>query len=624
MRVLLERLEKKTRTFDRQVVLRDLRESLAGALVTVLFLWFAFHAANPVSRLAYLWLAACGVWIIVFLLRYAKVARKPAPEQTLTGYQGALVEKIDRQIRLLKNVKYWYILPLWLGQMLVAVAFLGRPGGWIGFSCLAVFVTAVNGAIWWLNESQGVGWLRRQREELLALTLKIIALLVLLVSASTGLWAGERKTAMDGIVQPVMESGAVAGVVIGIQEGSRTEFYGYGRLNTKRAGTPNQAMVFEIGSVTKVFTSLVLADMAEHGQVVLEDPVRKYLPEGTVPLPEAGSPEIRLIDLATHTSGLPRMPSNFKPANPANPYADYTPGKLYEFLAKQTLLRKPDARYLYSNLGAGLLGHVLACRAGLSYEQMVVQRISKPLGLRDTVVTLSEDQKSRLLEGHDADGEPASSWDMDALSGAGALRSTAADLLRFAAANLQPPAELAASIVASHRIRAKIDQPPGSIALAWHVQPDGTTYWHNGGTGGYGAYVSFHTARQTAVVVLMNTTGGRGLQDQIGTRMEKLLAGQAVEPIKVRQPVQIDPKALDACTGKYQMSGIPFTIRREGNRLIAEQAGQAPVRIYPESETKFFARTLNAEVTFTRSESGQMTGLVLAINGVKLPAKRLP
>ena len=169
MRVLLERLEKKTRAFDRRISLRDLRESIAGVLVTVVFLFFAVRTANPVSRVAFLWLAACGVWIIGFLRRYARAARKPAPEQALTAYREALVEKIDRQIWLLKNVKYWYILPLWLGEMLVAVALLGQPGGWIGFLCLAAFFTAVNAFVWWLNESQGVGSLRRQREGLLAL-----------------------------------------------------------------------------------------------------------------------------------------------------------------------------------------------------------------------------------------------------------------------------------------------------------------------------------------------------------------------------------------------------------------------------------------------------------------------
>jgi O-antigen ligase len=163
MRELIEQLEKKSRGFDRLVSRRDLRECLAGAAVAVLFLWFAARATNPVERAAHLWLAACGVWIVFFLLRYSRMSRKPAPEQTLEAYRQALVEKYDRQIRLLKNVKYWYILPLWLGQMLLCVDCLRRPHGVMTGLLVAALVTLVNAALWWLNEVAGVGYLRRQR-----------------------------------------------------------------------------------------------------------------------------------------------------------------------------------------------------------------------------------------------------------------------------------------------------------------------------------------------------------------------------------------------------------------------------------------------------------------------------
>src|SRR5208283_4407870 len=113
--------------------------------------------------------------------------------------------------------------------------------------------------------------------------------------------------------------------------------------------------VFEIGSITKVFTALLLADMAQRGEVALTDPVSKYLPKG-VKMPGRNGHAIMLQDLATHTSGLPRLPSNMKPKDFMNPYADYTPELLYQFLSSYELPRDPGSKWEYSNLGAGLLG----------------------------------------------------------------------------------------------------------------------------------------------------------------------------------------------------------------------------------------------------------------------------
>jgi len=157
--------------------------------------------------------------------------------------------------------------------------------------------------------------------------------------------------------------------------------------------------IFEVGSVTKVFTSLLLADMAQRGQVALTDPVAKYLPAG-VKMPERNGRQISLEDLATHTSGLPRLPSNLSPKDAANPYADYSVEQLYQFLSGYQLTRDIGPQYEYSNLGGGLLGHVLARRAGMDYEKVVRSRICEPLGMRSTSITLSDDMKTRFAVGH--------------------------------------------------------------------------------------------------------------------------------------------------------------------------------------------------------------------------------
>jgi Beta-lactamase class C and other penicillin binding proteins len=160
--------------------------------------------------------------------------------------------------------------------------------------------------------------------------------------------------------------------------------------------------IFEIGSATKVFTSLLLADAVKRGEVALTDPVAKYLP-AEVKVPERAGRKITLVDLATHTSGLPSVPSNLAPKNPANPYAGYTVQQLYDFLSTYQLSRDIGAQYDYSNLGVGLLDNALSRRAGVDYETLVQTRITRPLGMKSTSIALSEEQKRRLASGHGGD-----------------------------------------------------------------------------------------------------------------------------------------------------------------------------------------------------------------------------
>ncbi len=186
--------------------------------------------------------------------------------------------------------------------------------------------------------------------------------------------------------------------------------------------------IFEIASVTKVFTSLLLADMVERGEVKLDDPISKFLP-AAVKLPTRNGKEITLVELATHTSGLSRIPDNLNPKDWQNPYADYTVDNMYTFLSGYTLPRDIGSKYAYSNLGAGLLGHVLSLKAGSSYESLVIDRICKPLGMNDTTMILSDEMKSRFAVGHNKDGLPAEHWDIPTLP---RLRGAAFDSQRFA------------------------------------------------------------------------------------------------------------------------------------------------------------------------------------------------
>ena len=124
--------------------------------------------------------------------------------------------------------------------------------------------------------------------------------------------------------------------------------------------------------------------------------------------------------------------------------------------------------------------------------------------------------------------------------------------------------------------------------------------------------------------LLIRELGISGVADQIGMRLENLLAGEATSPIQLRTAIQMAAKALDGYTGTYELAGTRFTIRREGNYLKGEQAGERPVRLYPESDTNFFIRTLNAQVTFRKNMSGEVTGFILDYGGIRRTAHRIP
>ena len=320
-----------------------------------------------------------------------------------------------------------------------------------------------------------------------------------------------------------------AGVSIGVVEHGVRRVFSFGTAKTDS--------IFEIGSISKTFTGLVLAQMVQQGKVHFDDPVRALLPPGTVEKP-AGA-EITLLDLATQHSGLPRMPDNFHPADPANPYADYAAANLYAFIAKHGVVKPADAGFLYSNLGFGLLGQALAVHAGLTYPALLKEEVTDPLGLKDTVVLLSGEQQSRFIQGHSANHQPAHAWDLDAFAGAGAIRSTAADMLTYLEAQLHPEsirpevgsaagATLAAAIRNQHELRADAG-PQMKIALAWLCDTDTGNYWHNGGTGGFSSYAFFSPQGDYAAVVLLNTTiGGPGgsFADRVGEHISERLAGK--------------------------------------------------------------------------------------------------
>ncbi len=272
-------------------------------------------------------------------------------------------------------------------------------------------------------------------------------------------------------------------------------------------GSPDGDTVFEIGSVTKVFTSIALADLVLSGDLGLDTPVQGLLGD-EVRVPMRDGAEITLGRLATHSSGLPRLPDNLAPADWANPYADYTVEHLYEFLAGHKLARGIGKAVEYSNLGYGLLGHALTLAEGTDYETLIARRILEPLEMSDTAVELTPPLRERLAPGHDEELRPVPNWDIPTLAGAGALRSTVNDLLTFLEANLGLRQTPLREAMARTHVPQVTDPALGmDIGLAWIIADEGDRriVWHNGATGGYSSFIGFDPEAREAVVVLSNS-----------------------------------------------------------------------------------------------------------------------
>jgi D-alanyl-D-alanine-carboxypeptidase/D-alanyl-D-alanine-endopeptidase len=301
------------------------------------------------------------------------------------------------------------------------------------------------------------------------------------------------------------------GVVVGVCANGEAQTLGRGRIADDRPIPPAGDTIFEIGSITKVFTATVLADMTLEGLLSLDDPVQRYLPGGVEP-PVRGRP-ITLADLATHTSGLPGLPKGMLRLalkERHNPYANFSVEDLYAALSNARLRRPPAKRMKYSNYGFGLLGHVLAFRAGQTYEELVTQRILLPLGMSDTAITVPDDKTGRFAQGHNRRGRPVSNWDIPTLAGAGALRSTVDDLLKFLALQLddgQSRLAKAARMTHEPRMRKRVL----SVGLGWFMLPvqrgqPHKAIWHDGGTGGFRSVAGFVKETRTSVVVLSNSS----------------------------------------------------------------------------------------------------------------------
>lgn len=285
---------------------------------------------------------------------------------------------------------------------------------------------------------------------------------------------------------------------VAIIRNNQTTFHGFIKENDSVMPVDNHERVFEIGSITKVFTSTLLASLVTEGKIRLDDFINPYYPFSF-----KEEREITFLTLANHTSGLPRLPVNLDLSDASNPYKRYTAKELEDYLKRlMTLESEPSTTYAYSNLGAGLLGYTLGLSQGRSFGELLQMRVFDKYGMHSSFTRPAE-AGDRLVKGLNADGDTTSNWDFDVLGGAGVVLSTTADLSRFAMAQFNP----ANRALALTRIPTFEAHERMKIGLGWHIlrsESEQELYWHNGGTGGYSSSITVNVADKVAVIILSN------------------------------------------------------------------------------------------------------------------------
>jgi len=379
----------------------------------------------------------------------------------------------------------------------------------------------------------------------------------------------DEQALVDAAAQPVLAGGWVQGLVVGVADAAGPRVYGYGGLDGNS--------LIELGSTTEVFTGLLFAEAVQRGAVQPDNPVRQFLPP-EVPFPET----ITLQQLAIHTSGLPRLPDNLAPADPANPFADYTLAQLHEFLGLYQPTGTPGETFALSNVGTALLAQIVAP----DYEANLVERVLDPLGMQRTRVGLDG-----LAQGHDGDLNPVVPWTFDALVGAGGLRSTTNDLVAFLGASL---GFIPSTI--TPLLQAAQGKQSDQMALGWHLMDDGTTLWHNGQTGGYHSFLALDPQRGMGVVVLSDTS--TAVVDDVGL----VVLGKLDAP-RLAPTMDLSTFVLDLHVGRYRLErGVYLEVQRDGDHLVLLSPGEAPARLYAASEIEFYMRVSDVRVTFSEEK----------------------
>lgn len=428
----------------------------------------------------------------------------------------------------------------------------------------------------------------------MTLTKSFLLLLIILSCSSFGY--GPRNK-LDAIIGPQISNGDFQSIIIGaIEEDNYENYFSYGYISTKNTKKPTPHNIYEIGSLSKVFTGLILSSLHLNGTLSINDSISSVL------LSLKGTPagKITLIELATHMSGLARIPNNLTNINLKDPYANYSEEMLLSYLKSLKDIKKPKVFSWknYSNTGFGLLGYILQKKTNLTYEELVKKYITKPLGMKNTYVNVPRDKRKFFVPGHNELLAITPYWLIqNSMSGAGALKSTASDLMLFLKANISPKNTKIRDVLEFSQLTRYKDQDKG-IGIAWALKLENDqveSIGHNGGTGGFVSDLQFDVNKKKGFFYLSNTSSSPQCISRILIKSEECI------PKLARH---VKDQILDKYLGSYsnKKTGIKFVLSKFFNQLTYSIPGQETGKTTSISDTEFSIKGI-ASIRFNQGDA---------------------
>lgn len=426
---------------------------------------------------------------------------------------------------------------------------------------------------------------------------------------------GKHREAVAAQLAPYVDGELVWGVVIGLYDAGKTEIYGFGKGPGGKP--PNGKTLFDLGTLTKPYTGLLLAEAVQRKEVELDAPISDLMPTG-VTIPTKDDVAITAKHLALHSSGLPRHPSSLTSRKPPpDPFASYGEDALFQDLVTTQLASTPGTTISISDYGVGLLGYALGRKIGGGYGAALKTRVLDPLGLTDTFIALPPGATARKAIGTDDNLEPSPRWTWGALAGAGSLVSNVSDCMKFLDAQIDAAEGSRGTLRPQMRLaqEPQLDRDGDNEALGWMIDSAGRRF-HEGRTSGFRTYMAFDAKTRRGVVVLASSA--TTLVDFLGPLMFDVMANTAPPPSPVPTPAQLATYA-----GNYNFSGVTLAVVVVGKRLYLEGPDEPRHRMAPYGDKGFWIEDLNAAAKFV-VEGETVKGLVFQVAGKTLTAARIP
>lgn len=376
------------------------------------------------------------------------------------------------------------------------------------------------------------------------------------------------------------------------------------------AGDCNSDSMFSIGSITTTFTGVLLADAVLRKQVKLDTPIDSLLNQKVPSLPDA---PIRLLDLATHSSGLPRLPNNLQPNpnNNSNAYSYYGERELLSFLREYELVYLPGERFEFSTLGMGLLGYLIGLVEARSYKSLIASRITDPLGMKSTLVLTGSEKDDRLLSGHDNMVEILPTSNLNVLAPAGAIYASLDDMVAYVQANLSAPdSPIGDRLEFAQQPHSQLPGNGGSVGLGWMIREveDGRVFWHNSSISGHRGFVAFVKGPKIGAVVLANAM----------LREVDFLGGRLLDS-SLELPIiaTVDPVGDYAdYLGTYKFNrGFTLRLTSDGKNLYGQTPNSLRFTLSRVAKDEFSIEGSELLIGFDRSRSGSIVRIIITDMG---------